>query len=796
MNLMQKHLDIFDDYYPRLSKYARSAEECINAGEYNLCMLYLGRIAETIIQILCRRNNIPCDDGETNLAGKLLEQHRITRNINLKVKAITELHDDADRYSYDSPVACKRMYEEAVELCEWFISIQRFNFLKNLIFPKTSSENHFPFSKLARLGKETEDNIYPLTRYGLLCLGNMGEEICMLLAIRFMNMITVEKVSSFRSIEDENGNDMNLKIIEEVLRSERPNKEEIENRIRKLEQALRIKFLQHCGIIEEEQKKILKNILAPRNGAVHGEINLEGEIITYYTKHNDRRDINLDRLLNDTASLCVWTFRKFLSAGCILKGMVQTVTPRSIKVSFGPVYGFVSGKEMRYVKECKTGGIYPFEVLSIEREKINLGMQWMILAKRYEKYHKGEEVRVTVIELQNEKGVRVELNDGEEKGLAGFIPNNETDNAVLCSSQEINAKIIGFTMEYPYMFLTMKGVEQKDIHSVDDDGKTALSIAVESHIKDNVTSLLRRKANPLAGHEGMTAFDIAHSTLAETDEIRILIETKAADILLDMCCSNNDNEDQILKAIEQGVNVNHMADISKTTTLMNASRYKSARIIEALIEHGANIEDTNHEGNNALIMSAMYNDESVVEVLLNNKADVTHANKEGKTAKYYAEHNDKIQNPEIISRLSPETERHEIIAEEEKHKLQIDFLKLCKSGNKEEISRAVSAGVNINVMNRTQATGLMFAAQRNTANVIEILVDFGIDIDAQDIHGNTALIYAASYNNEDAVDMLIGKGANVNIINNTGNKALNFGRKNPKLKDTEALRVLEELTKN
>ena len=67
MNLIRRNIDVFDEQYPRLEKYAKNAESCIDSGEYNLCMIYLGRIAEVITRILCRRSSIPCDNDESDL---------------------------------------------------------------------------------------------------------------------------------------------------------------------------------------------------------------------------------------------------------------------------------------------------------------------------------------------------------------------------------------------------------------------------------------------------------------------------------------------------------------------------------------------------------------------------------------------------------------------------------------------------------------------------------------------------------------------------------------------------------
>ncbi len=122
-----------------------------------------------------------------------------------------------------------------------------------------------------------------------------------------------------------------------------------------------------------------------------------------------------------------------------------------------------------------------------------------------------------------------------------------------------------------------------------------------------------------------------------------------------------------------------------------------------------------------------------------------------------------------------------------RQKLQRDFLKICRSGSEDEIAEAVSAGVNVNVTNKSAATALMFAAQSNTAQAVEILIHAGAVLDAQDDSGNTALIYAASYNNDDVVDTLIDAGADRDITNHAGHRASEYARHNYRLTDTEAL---------
>ena len=71
-----------------------------------------------------------------------------------------------------------------------------------------------------------------------------------------------------------------------------------------------------------------------------------------------------------------------------------------------------------------------------------------------------------------------------------------------------------------------------------------------------------------------------------------------------------------------------------------------------------------------------------------------------------------------------------------------------------------------------------------------MLIEAGAYIDAQDIYGNTALIYAASDNNDDVVELLIDAGADIELTNTSGFSAYDYGHKNYRLTDTEAIKRL------
>ena len=88
---------------------------------------------------------------------------------------------------------------------------------------------------------------------------------------------------------------------------------------------------------------------------------------------------------------------------------------------------------------------------------------------------------------------------------------------------------------------------------------------------------------------------------------------------------------------------------------------------------------------------------------------------------------------------------------------------------------------------------MMVAAIKNTPEVLKVLIEAGADVNAKDTDGLTPLMLAAQHNpNPKALTALLEAGADAKAKNNEGKTALDYARMNEKLKDTEALRLLED----
>ena len=106
------------------------------------------------------------------------------------------------------------------------------------------------------------------------------------------------------------------------------------------------------------------------------------------------------------------------------------------------------------------------------------------------------------------------------------------------------------------------------------------------------------------------------------------------------------------------------------------------------------------------------------------------------------------------------------------------------------------AGADINAEDKSGRTALMIAAGKNPEpSVISVLAE-GSDVNRQNAKGWTALFWAAySSENPGVILALLKAGADPSIRGSFGELALDYARRNKKLAGSDALRLLEELSR-
>ena len=78
--------------------------------------------------------------------------------------------------------------------------------------------------------------------------------------------------------------------------------------------------------------------------------------------------------------------------------------------------------------------------------------------------------------------------------------------------------------------------------------------------------------------------------------------------------------------------------------------------------------------------------------------------------------------------------------------------------------------------NDISRTALMFAAEKNSFDVIKLLIRESAELEAVDTYGQTAMMYAAAYDSAESLILLIDAGAKRAAKSKAGDTALSIAR--------------------
>jgi len=357
-----------------------------------------------------------------------------------------------------------------------------------------------------------------------------------------------------------------------------------------------------------------------------------------------------------------------------------------------------------------------------------------------------------------------------------------------------------------------------NVNVANDDGWTALHFAVEGsclnkdHVEDYVKNmveiievLLDANANvDAADLEGWTPLHIA-SLHGQTETAKMIIdaganlnvETALSLTPLHLACIQGNSDvvealiqeprldvnighDNICTALHKAVDgghedcvrlllsrsdleVNHV-DFSGWTALLTASfQYagpSSSRIIEMLVEAGADVNIPHSNGNTVLFDVLEWDNAFDLVKLLIEKgnAEVNYADNYGWTALHIACENGAT---DIVSLLI-------------EHGVDIDqcissgcnaFMIATIRGKTDVVELLVNAGMNVNIGDRQGWTALQEATVQEDVGMVQILLSAGADVNVRDQNGWTPLHDAVSKSsvNYEIVKLLLEAKANINL---------------------------------
>jgi ankyrin repeat protein len=319
-----------------------------------------------------------------------------------------------------------------------------------------------------------------------------------------------------------------------------------------------------------------------------------------------------------------------------------------------------------------------------------------------------------------------------------------------------------------------------DINAQGRFGNTPLMMAVQSDKVDMVKLLLKKGADPdgLGGAALLTAIDGDNLEI-----VKLLLEGGAnTDV------AENDGTTPLTKAVQR----NHTAMVKLllekganpntwSPPLYFAAGQGDVEVVRLLLDHGADINETNANQTTALHQATLNGRAAVVKLLIERGAKIEAKDQFGATPLHEAAH---WGQPEAARELLDRGANVQARDDHGDTPLHIAAHRGCTAVVKLLLDR----GANIEARNKDGMTPLMYAAESGgvlhmrkdgfdaedypAPEVINLLLDRGAHIEARSNWGQTALHRAAFHHRPDSVRALLQRGANIQAIDNHGETPL------------------------
>lgn len=234
------------------------------------------------------------------------------------------------------------------------------------------------------------------------------------------------------------------------------------------------------------------------------------------------------------------------------------------------------------------------------------------------------------------------------------------------------------------------------------------------------------------------------------------------------------NEDLLQGAMEGNTalvlrSIEHRAEIETRnkdgeTALILAAWYGSPEIVRLLIDNGANVNAQDNAGYTAIAKASCLGvgrHYEIVELLIEASADVNLKTKEGISPFLFAILNGHKELG-IVLKNAGAKEEHLFFGKEADGEL----LSATNFGDLQRVKYVFLFKPNLNTSDKLGLTPLMYAARNGNHEILTMLLKAGAIVDAKDYSGKTALMFAARRGNKDIISILLDYEANVDLQDN------------------------------
>ena len=304
---------------------------------------------------------------------------------------------------------------------------------------------------------------------------------------------------------------------------------------------------------------------------------------------------------------------------------------------------------------------------------------------------------------------------------------------------------------------------------VDDEGYTSLHWACQAgNSKETIQALIDHGADVNATNKKARTALMEACCFGNMNATNVLLNAGAKPEIVDdkgntslhWTCISESSKEKTQALIDHGADVN-AKNRKGQTVLMSACGKENAVAINLLLNAGAKPDIVDDGGFTSLHAACQAgNSKETLQALIDHGADVNAANRKGHTVLMSA---CRKENAVAINALLKAGAKPEIVDDGGFTSLH----KACHAGNsKETIQALIDHGVDENAANKRARTALMIACELGNVNAINVLLNAGAKPDIVDDDGNTILHAACSSDNsKETIQALIDLGADVNATN-------------------------------
>jgi len=246
------------------------------------------------------------------------------------------------------------------------------------------------------------------------------------------------------------------------------------------------------------------------------------------------------------------------------------------------------------------------------------------------------------------------------------------------------------------------------------------------------------------------------------------------------------NLNAVKKYLAKGIDINAKGGSLKSSALLSATLYDQVKVVEFLIQNGADVNAKGEDGGTALHAAAFLGQYTVTKLLIQNGADVNARNNDGETVisgtmadwettKFIAGmlqlkldrervENGRDQIVELLRQNGSEAEFSDPTGN--------DIWTMAGAGNVQAVKEHLAKGIDVDAKNKDGSTALHIASLLGQYEVAELLIQKGADVNTKGNDGATSLHAAAFLGQYREAKLLLENGVNANTRKNDGATAI------------------------